>query len=242
MILYDYDPSRSQSVPMRLLDGFKGYLQTDAYEGYGQVCRENELISVGCMAHARRKFDEALKAQSSVDPNKQKSTLAAQALKQIQALYRIEREIKLLTIDEIKRVRQARSVPLLNELKTWLDTNIIIVPPRSTLGKAMNYLNKQWDKLTVYTTDGRLRIDNNLCENAVRPFVMGRKSWLFSNSVAGANASANLYSLVETAKANGHEPYGYIKQVLTELPAAKTLEDIEALLPFNLQPSESGVA
>ena len=242
VILYDYDPSRSQSVPMRLLDGFKGYLQTDAYEGYGQVCRENELISVGCMAHARRKFDEALKAQSSVDPNKQKSTLAAQALKQIQALYRIEREIKLLTIDEIKRVRQARSVPLLNELKTWLDTNIIIVPPRSTLGKAMNYLNKQWDKLTVYTTDGRLRIDNNLGENAVRPFVMGRKSWLFSNSVAGANASANLYSLVETAKANGHEPYGYIKQVLTELPAAKTLEDIEALLPFNLQPSESGVA
>ena len=242
VILYDYDPSRSQSVPMRLLDGFKGYLQTDAYEGYGQVCRENELISVGCMAHARRKFDEALKAQSSVDPNKQKSTLAAQALKQIQALYRIEREIKLLTIDEIKRVRQARSVPLLNELKTWLDTNIIIVPPRSTLGKAMNYLNKQWDKLTVYTTDGRLRIDNNLCENAVRPFVMGRKSWLFFNSVAGANASANLYSLVETAKANGHEPYGYIKQVLTELPAAKTLEDIEALLPFNLQPSESGVA
>ena len=242
VILYDYDPSRSQSVPMRLLDGFKGYLQTDAYEGYGQVCRENELISVGCMAHARRKFDEALKAQSSVDPNKQKSTLAAQALKQIQALYRIEREIKLLTIDEIKRVRQARSVPLLNELKTWLDTNIIIVPPRSTLGKAMNYLNKQWDKLTVYTTDGRLRIDNNLCENAVRPFVMGRKSWLFSNSVAGANAGANLYSLVETAKANGHEPYGYIKQVLTELPAAKTLEDIEALLPFNLQPSESGVA
>ena len=237
VILYDYDPSRSQSVPMRLLDGFKGYLQTDAYEGYGQVCRENELISVGCMAHARRKFDEALKAQSSVDPNKQKSTLAAQALKQIQALYRIEREINQLTNEEITRARQARSVPFLNELKTWLDTNIIIVPPRSTLGKAMNYLNKQWDKLTVYTTDGRLRIDNNLCENAVRPFVMGRKSWLFANSVAGANASANLYSLVETAKANGHEPYAYIKQVLTELPAAQTLEDIEALLPFNLQPS-----
>jgi transposase len=242
VILYDYDPSRSQSVPMRLLDGFKGYLQTDAYEGYGQVCRENELISVGCMAHARRKFDEALKAQSSVDPNKQKSTLAAQALKQIQALYRIEREIKLLSSDEIKRARQARSVPLLNELKTWLDANIIVVPPRSTLGKAMNYLNKQWDKLTVYTTDGRLRIDNNLCENAVRPFVMGRKSWLFANSVAGANASANLYSLVETAKANGHEPYAYIKQVLTDLPAAQTLEDIEALLPFNLQPSESKAA
>lgn len=106
----------------------------------------------------------------------------------------------------------------------------------------MNYLNKQWNKLTVYTTDGRLRIDNNLCENAVRPFVMGRKSWLFANSVAGANASANLHNLVKTAKANGHEPYDYIKQVLTELPAAQALEDIEALLPFNLQPMERKVA
>ena len=242
IILYDYDPSRSQSVPLRLLDGFRGYLQTDAYEGYGAVCRANKLTSVGCMAHARRKFDEALKAQSSVDPSKQKSTLAAMALKQIQALYRIEREIKLLTSDEIKHARQARSVPVLNELKAWLDANIIVVPPRSTLGKAMNYLNKQWDKLTVYTTDGRLRIDNNLCENAVRPFVMGRKFWLFANSVAGANASANLYSLVETAKANGHEPYAYIRQVLTELPAAKTLEEVETLLPFNLQSAEYKVA
>ena len=242
IILYDYDPSRSQSVPLRLLDGFKGYLQTDAYEGYAAVCRENELISVGCMAHARRKFDEALKAQSSVDPNKQKSALAAQPLKQIQALYRIEREIKQLSAEEKYTVRQKRSVPMLKELRAWLDINIIVVPPRSALGKAMQYLHKQWDKLTVYTADGRLRIDNNLCENAVRPFVMGRKSWLFANSVAGANASANLYSLVETAKANGHEPYAYVKQVLTELPAATTLEDVETLLPFNLQPTESKVA
>ena len=239
IILYDYDPSRSQAVPLRLLDGFKGYLQTDAYEGYGAVCRENELISVGCMAHARRKFDETLKAQSSVDPNKQKSTLSAQALKQIQALYRIEREIKDLSSKE-KTIRQKRSVPVLKGLKVkvWLDVNIIVVPPRSTLGKAMNYLSNQWGKLAVNTTDDRLRIDNNLCENAVRPFVMGRKSWLFANSVAGANASANLYSLVGTAKANGHEPYAYIKHVLTHLPAAATLEDVEALLPFYLQPSK----
>ena len=242
IILYDYDPSRSQSVPSRLLDGFKGYLQTDAYEVYGAVCRENDLVSVGCLAHARRKFDEALKAQSSVDPNKPKSTLAAQALKQIQALYRIEREIKQLSAEEKYTVRQKRSVPILIELRAWLDIHIIVVPPRSALGKAMQYLHKQWDKLTVYTTDERLRIDNNLCENAVRPFVMGRKSWLFANSVAGANASANLYSLVETAKANGHEPYAYIKHVLTELPAATTLEDVEALLPSNLQPAECKAA
>ena len=238
VILYDYDPTRSQSVPLRLLDGFSGYLQTDAYEGYGAVCRENQLISVGCMAHARRKFDEALKAQRNVDPNKQKSTLAASALKQIQALYKIERDIKHLNADEKVAIRQERAVPLFTELKAWLDTNIIVVPPRSTLGKAMNYLHRQWDKLTVYTTDGRLRIDNNLCENAVRPFVVGRKAWLFAASVDGAKASANLYSLVETAKANGHEPHSYIQHVLTKLPSAQSLEDIEALLPFNLKPEQ----
>ena len=238
VILYDYDPTRSQSVPLRLLDGFGGYLQTDAYEGYGAVCRQNNLISVGCMAHARRKFDEALKAQRTVDPDKQKSTLAATALKQIQALYNIERDIKHLNADEKYIIRQEQAMPLLNELKAWLDTNILVVPPRSTLGKAMNYLHRQWDKLTVYTTDGRLRIDNNLCENAVRPFVMGRKSWLFAASVEGAKASANLYSLVETAKANGHEPHSYIQHVLTHLPAAQSLEDIEALLPFNVQPEQ----
>ena len=199
------------------------------------MCRTNNLVSVGCMAHARRKFDEALKAQRTVDPNKQKSTLAASALKQIQALYKIERDIKHLSANEKYAIRQEQAVPLLNELKAWLDTNILVVPPLSTLGKAMNYLRKQWDKLNVYTTDGRLRIDNNLCENAVRPFVMGRKSWLFAASVDGAKASANLYSLVETAKANGHEPHSYVQHVLTKLPAAQSLEDIEALIPFNLE-------
>ena len=106
----------------------------------------------------------------------------------------------------------------------------------------MKYMLKQWEKLIVYINDGRLNIDNNLCENAVRPFVMGRKSWLFATSVAGANASANLYSLVETAKANGHEPYAYLLTVFTKLPAAKTLEDIEALLPFNLKPGAGNAA
>jgi len=238
VILYDYDPTRSHSVPLRLLEGFSGYLQTDAYEGYGAVCRENKLRSVGCMAHARRKFDEALKAQRTVDPNKQKSTLAASALKQIQVLYKIERDIKQLCADKKYAIRQEKAVPLLNELKAWLDINILVVPPRSTLGKAMNYLHKQWDKLNVYTTDGRLRIDNNLCENAVRPFVMGRKAWLFATSVDGAKASANLYSLVETAKANGHEPHSYFQHALTKLPAAQSLQDIEALLPFNLKPEQ----
>ena len=186
VVLYDYDPSRSHGVPIRLLEGFNEYLQTDAYEGYGAVCRDNALISVGCMAHARRKFDEALKVQGTLDPDKKKSTLAATALKMIQSLYRIERQIKHRSSAEKKAVRQEQSKPILEKLKTWLDANILVIPPKSTLGKAMKYLLKQWTKLIVYLEDGRLNIDNNLCENAVRPFVMGRKSWLFTASVAGA--------------------------------------------------------
>ena len=242
VVLYNYDPSRSQDVPLRLLDGFSGYLQTDAYEGYGAACRKNNLVSVGCLAHARRKFDEALKAQSAVDPNRQKSSLAATAIKKIQTLYRIEREAKQLSDDQRQQVRQSRSVPVLKELRHWLDEHLHLVPQKSALGKAMYYLDKQWDKLNVYTTDGRLRIDNNLTENAIRPFVIGRKAWMFSTSVDGANASANLYSLVETAKANGLEPYAYLHKVLTELPTAKTVEDIERLLPFNQADSQQVVA
>ena len=142
------------------------------------MCRDNKLISIGCMTHARRKFDEALKAQGTVDPNRKKSTLAASALKMIQSLYRIERQIKNLSNEEKKAIRQERSQPILKELRSWLDKHVIVVSPKSTLGKAMNYMLKQWNKLIVYTTGGRLNIDNNLCENAVRSFVMGRKSWL----------------------------------------------------------------
>ncbi len=231
ILLYDYDPSRSQQVPIRLLNGFCGYLQTDGYEGYAKVCAEQDLVAVGCWAHARRKFDEALKAQQLLSPEKQKKSLAAVALAKIQVLYRIERDIRSLPREERRRIRTLRSKPLLKELRTWLDQHIPIVPPRSALGKAMNYAHKQWPKLVVYLEDGRLRMDNNLVENAIRPFVIGRKNFLFCDTVNGANASANLYSLVETARANGIEPYGYLKTVFTQLPNARTLEEIEALLP-----------
>ena len=230
ILLYDYDPSRSQQVPVRLLQGFSGYLQTDGYEGYAKVCAENDLIALGCWAHVRRKFDEARKAQPAMNSKKQKKSLAAAALKRIQVLYRIERDIKTLPPEERLRIRTLRSKPLLDEMRLWLDKHLPIVPPTSALGKAMNYTHKQWPKLIVYTEDGRLRIDNNLVENAIRPFVIGRKNFLFCDSVAGAHASANLYSLVETAKANGIEPYAYLKTVFTELPKATTVEEIEALL------------
>jgi transposase len=237
ILLYDYDPSRSQKVPMRLLEGFAGYLQTDGYEAYNRVCAEQGLTAVGCWAHVRRKFDEAIKAQQLRGPEKRKKSLAAIALKKIQALYRIERDIKATATEERHRIRALRSKPLLDELRTWLDQHIPIVPPRSALGKAMNYADKQWPKLIVYLEDGRLRMDNNLVENAIRPFVIGRKNYLFCDTVAGANASANLYSLIETAKANSIEPYAYLRSVFTELPNAASVGDIEALLPV---PADDG--
>ncbi len=231
IILFDYDPSRSQEVPKRLLSSYTGYLQTDAYEGYNKVCAENGITQLGCWAHVRRKFDEALKAQGK-NATKRKSSLAAIALKRIQLLYRIERKAKDLESEQRYPLRQSRAVPVLADFRQWLDQHLPLVPAKSALGKAMHYTHKQWDKLTIYTQDGRLNIDNNKTENAIRPFVVGRKNWLFCDTVAGANASANLYSLVETAKANNQEPYTYLKTIFTELPKATSIEDIETLLPF----------
>ena len=175
IILFDYDPSRSQDVPVRLLEGFAGYLQTDGYNGYNKVSADNGITQLGCMAHVRRKFDEALKAQKSSN-TKRKSSLAATALQRIQLLYRLERQCKDLEPEQRHTLRQSRAVPVLDDFRQWLDQHVPLVPPKSALGKAMYYTHKQWDKLTVYTQDGRLRIDNNLTENAIRPFVIGRKN------------------------------------------------------------------
>jgi len=136
------------------------------------------------------------------------------------------------------------SAPEYVELRAWLDANLPGVPPGTLTGKALNYLNNEWPKLVRYLEDGRLEIDNNLAENAIRPFVIGRKNWLFSDSVHGVKASANLYSLVESAKANGLEPYQYLRQVFTVLPQAEMVEAIESLLPWAVKkiPAETRYA
>ena len=233
IILFDYDVSRSGSVPLRLLEGYQGYLQTDGYEGYAAIGRQPGIISQGCWAHARRKFDEAIKGQK--DPKK--TGKAHTGLAFIQKLYRIEREVKDSPPGDKNRIRQQKSLPILKQLRQWLEKSLPQVPPKSLLGKALHYLHNQWDKLVRYCDEGYLRMDNNLAENAIRPFVVGRKAWLFSNSQKGARASANLYSLVETAKACGLEPYAYLKEVFTRLPAAETVEEIEQLLPWNMNPT-----
>jgi len=234
IILYDYDPGRGAGVPLRLLDGFRGYLQTDGYTGYNAVVARNSLMHVGCMAHARRKFSDAVKAQGK----KKKSGKAQHGLALIQKLYRVEKQAKQLTPLERFNHRQQHAKPILERLRSWLDDSLPKVLPGSTAGKALNYLHNEWDKLTHYLDDGRLEIDNNLAENAIRPFVVGRKNWLFSTSVEGVNASANLYSLIETTKANGLEPYAYLRYLFTELPRADTVEAIEALLPGNVNPEQ----
>lgn len=138
------------------------------------------------------------------------------------------------TSDERHAYRQQHAQPMLMQLRGALDKHIAHVPPQSALGKALYYLDRQWHKLIRYLDDGRLHIDNNVTENAIRPFVIGRKNWLFSHSVQGVNASANIYSLIETAKLNGLEPYAYLRHLFTTLPNATSVDDIERLLPFNL--------
>jgi transposase len=233
VILFDYDPTRRQTVPKELLEGFAGYLQVDGYSGYNGVVAEGGLVQLGCMAHARRKFSDAIKGQGK---NK-RAGKAHQGLAWIQKLYRIEKQARTqqLAPADRKAYRQKHAVPILDKLRTWLDTSLPNMPPGTLTGKALNYLHNEWPKLIRYLEDGRLEIDNNLAENAIRPFVIGRKNFLFSDSVHGVKASANLYSLIESAKANGLEPYQYLRQVFTALPQAESVEDIENLLPWSLK-------
>lgn len=235
-VLFDYDPSRSGAVAERLLDGFSGVLQADGYSGYGKVCAKNGITRIGCMDHARRKFVDAVKA--SADP-KQKSrkgqpSKADVALSKIRKLYRIETELKDSTDEQRYQARQTLAVPILNDLKEWLDKNLTKVPKGGHTHKAIYYMLNQWDTLIGYCSAGNLHISNVLAENAIRPFAVGRKAWLFADTPQGARASATCYSLIETAKANQLEPYAYIKYILDHIGAADTVEKIEALLPWNV--------
>lgn len=234
VILFNYAPTRSGAVAWHLTEDFEGYLQSDGYSGYDAVGKREDVIHVGCLAHARRKFDEALKVQKKTG----RGGLAAQGLALIQKLYRVEKTAREagMSAQARKRLRDDKARPVWAELRQWLDRVHRHAPPSTNIGKALTYLDNQWPNLIRVLDDGRLEVDNNLCENTIRPFVLGRKAWLFSDTPAGAEASARLYSLIETAKANGREPYDYLKRVFIELPKATTLAEIEALLPWNVAP------
>lgn len=230
VVLYDYDPSRSAKVPVRLLEGYQGYLMTDGYDGYNALERTEGVERLACWAHVRRRFVEAVRVQP-----KGKRGKADEAVALIGKLYGIEREYKDASVDARHLARQKFSTPVLAELHAWLEKTQPLITPKSALGTALAYMANLWSRLTVYTQRGDLPIDNNRCENAIRPFVIGRKAWLFSDTPAGAHASAVIYSLVQTAKVNGLEPYAWLRRVIRDLPATKTVEDVEALLPWNLR-------
>ena len=178
----------------------------------------------------RRKFKDVIKAKAKGD---KKKGYTDEALEYIRQIYAIESEadIKELTAMERYQLRQKKSVPLLIQFRKWLDDISPKAPPQSLLGKAVSYTLKQWERLERYTLDGLLRPDNNLAENAIRPFVVGRKNWLFAGHPRGAGASATIYSLIETAKANDLEPYRYLRYLFERLPMAVTEENYRALLP-----------
>jgi transposase len=224
IVLFDYDPSRSGAVPKRLLEGFTGRLQVDGYDGYAEVCRRDGMIRHGCMAHARRKLFDASKSSK-------KPGIANKGLKYVQRLYKIEELCRGWTPERRYTLRQERARPILGDLRSFIADTIGTVPESGLTGKALHYANNEWMYLERYIDDGRVEIDNNFVENQIRPFAVGRKNWLFSATVDGANASANIYTLITTAKLHGLDVYRYLRYVFERLPAARTLADLELLLP-----------
>ena len=230
--LFHYASTRSQQIPLeQLLDTQNQAIMVDGYEGYQKACNDYALTRLGCWAHARRKFVDAQKLQGKT---KGKVSKADQAIAFIQKLYVIEKKLKDKPNDERYAIRQQQAKPIIDKIQKWLEKSLPNVPPKTALGKALHYLHNQWPRLTAYLEDGAYSIDNNLAENQIRPFAVGRKNWLFANSQAGAKASANLYSLIQTAKANSLNPYDYLKHVFKALPNANSVEDMEKLLPWNL--------
>jgi transposase len=227
-LLYRYAPSRSQETPNTLLSEDIQAIMVDGYDGYQPACESYGILRLGCWAHARRKFVEAQKAQP-----KKKIGKADVAISFIKKLYRIETETKDDPPDKRYEMRQEKSKPILKQLREWLDKSLLTVVPKSLLGKALTYLSNQWHRLVAYIDDGAYPIDNNAAERSIRPFTIGRKNWLFAKSQAGARTSANIYSLVETAKANGLNPYEYLRHVFEVLP---NLGDtpVETLLAWNV--------
>jgi transposase len=240
VIFFQYADSRSATVPKAFLRGPPGsdpplgrlYLLSDGYAAYSSVALELGLAGhAACWAHVRRKFVEAAAGRSA-------NAAAHQMVALIGKLYAVERRLKDATPAERQAERAVHSRPLLDAIKTWLDDKSTKALPKGLLGTAISYALGVWPQLTTFLADGHLPIDNNPAENAIRPFVIGRKNWLFSGSPRGAQASATLYSLVESAKANGLEPRTYLGFLFERLPLANTPEAIAALLPQALTPQD----
>lgn len=230
-LVYQYRPTRGAEVAKEFLDGYAGYVLTDGYAGYDFIEESQAAGHLGCWAHVRRKFVEA---QAGMGKGAKKKGRSHEALEDyISKLYAVEQSARARMLDaaDITALRDKQSRPLLEAFQKWLDETALITPPGSLLGKAVSYALNQWERLIVYLQDGHLPMDNNLAENAIRPFVLGRKNWLFADTPAGAHASGGLYSLIETAKTNGLEPYWYLRYLFERLPLAQSGDDLKTLLP-----------
>ncbi len=230
-VYYEYHLTRASEHAKNFLTGFKGYLQTDGYQGYKTAVEGNpDIHLVGCFAHARRKFFEADKASK-------KSKSALEGIKHIKKLYALENDLrsKKLSPEEFQEQRKSKAEPILEKFKQWLDKRAENVLPESALGKAVHYALNQWNYLIRYLESPYLTPDNNASENAIRPFVLGRKNWLFSGNPKGADSSCGMYSLIETAKQNNLNPYDYLHYVFSKVPLINNEQEWDAILPWNLK-------
>ena len=228
MILYEYRPDRKASNAETSLKEFSGWLHADGYHGYHRL-PENIRV-VGCWAHARRKFDEALQ---TLLQEKRKDSLAAAGECYCSRLFQLEKSFAELTPEERHAKRLEQEKPVLDALLAWANAASGKAAPKSALGRALHYLLEQWPYLIRYLEDGRLELSNNRAERSIKPFVMGRKNWLFANTPGGAQSSSVIYSLIETAKENGLDPYRYLLWVLRNAPAMSQMDEAwaEQLLP-----------
>jgi transposase len=234
-VLYEYRETRGSQHVQDFIEGFSGFLQTDGYPGYDKaVSGREDIIHVGCFAHARRKFHDAAKASK-------KTGAAHAAMAKIKKLYDIERLLRseALTEEDFVNKRRDAAEPVLVSFKRWLDGKVDRVAPESLLGKAVHYALRQWEKMIRYLDSPNLAPDTNAAENSIRPFVLGRKNWLFSGSPGGAESSCALYSLIESAKQNGMNPYHYLRVIFEVAPRMKNTGDWDVLLPWNI-PAENG--
>lgn len=232
IVIFNYETGRSAKIAQELFHDYSGVVVCDGLKSYESLSSESIQIA-GCMAHVRRKFTQADKILKKAAPKITPKTREPLAI--IKSLYTIERELKDEPPDKRLMIRQEKSAPLMEQLSSWLVTKKRQVLPKSALGKAISYALNQWDKLLLFLSNPLVPIDNNACERAQRPFVIGRKAWLFSATPKGAEASANLYSLVESAKANGIEPFDYLMLIFKELPLMKTSDEYRKLLPHEVK-------
>ena len=230
IVLYDYRPDRKAKNAEEFLEGFSGYLHADGYQGYHKL--PEKIRVVGCWAHVRRKFDEALQ---TLPKEKRQGSLAAVGECCCTKLFQLEETLSELTAEERYNKRLELEKPVLDALLAWAEDASAKTAPKSALGKALHYLREQWPYLIRYLEDGRLELSNNRAERSIKPFVMGRKNWLFSNTPAGAQSSAVIYSLIETAKENDLDPYRYLVWLLHNAPEQSQKEEDwpEFFLPVN---------